>query len=152
MSSEQGKGGLSLEEVLKRRAEVLEKLRALRKLQRRIQAKPRRVFLRYLSWRFWKFERHWYWRKPKGIDNKMRLQLKGYPPIVKVGYGTPGDIRGLHPSGLKPVVVSSVRDLEGLDPEKHLVYIASTVGLRKKAQILKAAREKGFRVANAGAL
>jgi len=147
-----GEARLTLEEALKRRAAVLEKLRALRKLQRRIQAKPRRKFLRYLSWRFWKFERRWYWRKPKGNDNKMRLQLKGYPPIVKVGYGTPSDIKGLHPSGLKPVVVSSPGDLEGLDPEKHIVYVASTVGLRKKAQILKAAREKGFRVANAGAL
>ncbi len=146
MSQEQG---LTLEEALRRRAAVLEKLRVLRKLQKRLQSKPRRVFLRYLSWRFWKFERRWYWRKPKGNDNKMRLQLKGYPPIVKVGYGSPSQLRGLHPSGFKPVVVSSVGDLDRLDPEKHIVYIASGVGLRKKTQILKAAREKGFRVANA---
>ena len=124
-------------------------LRERRRLQRRIAAKKKPVFRRYLSWRFWKFERHEYWRKPKGNDNKMRLQLKGYPPIVKVGYGTPKEIRGLHPSGLEPVRVHNVKELEGLDPSKHLVVIASTVGLRKKLQIVEAARARGFRVANA---
>jgi len=147
-SSRAGGSLPSLDEVLAKRAEVLRKLRLWRKFQKRIQSKPKRVFLRYLSWRFWKFERHWYWRKPKGIDNKMRLQLKGYPPIVKVGYGVPSGIRGLHPSGLKPVVITSAAELEGLDPRKHLVYVSSKVGLKKRLQILKAAREKGFRVAN----
>ena len=135
------------------RKEVLAALRRRRALQRRLvklrRSKP--TFLRYLSWRFWKFERREYWRKPKGIDNKMRMQLKGYPPIVKSGYGSPAELRGLHPSGLTPVVVSSIKDLEGLDPESHIVYIASTVGLRKRLELVRAAREKGFRIANAGA-
>jgi len=126
-------------------------LRERRKLQRRMErerrSRPR--FLRYLSWRFWKFERREYWRKPKGNDNKMRLQLKGYPPIVKVGYRTPSELRGLHPSGLEPVVVHSKGELEGLDPSRHIVYIASTVGLRKRLELIKAAKERGLRVANA---
>ena len=132
---------------------VPEALKARRTLQRRI-SKARRgkpVFRRYLSWRFWKFERREYWRKPKGNDNKMRLQLKGYPPIVKVGYGSPRDLRGLHPSGLKPVIVSSAKELEGLDPSRHIVYIAGNVGLRKRIELIKLARERGLRVANAGA-
>ncbi len=126
------------------------------KEKRRLQARMRKErygrprFLRYLSWRFWKFERREYWRKPKGNDNKMRLQIKGYPPIVKVGYRTPRDIRGLHPSGLKPVWVSSPAELEKVDPEKHIVYIASTVGLRKRLQIIEKARQMGIKIANAG--
>ena len=126
----------------------LEVLRSRRKIQRRITSKSKPVFRRYLSWRFWKFERREYWRKPKGIDNKMRLQLKGYPPIVKSGYGTDSSIRGLHPSGLKPARVASPKDLEGLDPQKHIVYIASTVGLRKRVELERMARERGFRLAN----
>lgn len=130
-----------------------EALRTRRKLQRKLRRVrgSKRRFLRYLWWRFWKFERREYWRKPKGIDNKMRLQLKGYPPIVKVGYRSPATLRGLHPSGLKPAVISSERDLESLDPTSHIVYIASTVGLRKRMQLARLARELGFRVANVGA-
>jgi len=136
------------------RGEVLASIRERRRMQRRMRRErsSRPVFLRYLSWKFWKFERREYWRKPKGIDSKMRLQLKGYPPIVKVGYRTPSDIRGLHPSGLEPVVVRNVRELEGLDPRRHIVYIASTVGLRKRLELARAAWERGFRVANAGAV
>jgi len=131
------------------REEVVTKLKEKRKLQRKLaKRKEKPVFRRYLSWRFWKFERREYWRKPKGNDSKMRLQLKGYPPIVKVGYGTPAELRGLHPSGLVPVRVSSVRDLEGLNPEKHIVVIASTVGLRKRLALVGEARARGFKVAN----
>ncbi len=149
MSGEAGRGP-SLEEALEARRRVLEKLRELRRLQKRLAEKKRGKpeFLRYLSWKFWKFERREYWRKPKGIDNKMRLQLKGYPPIVKSGYGSDSSLRGLHPSGLEPVVVSSVKDLEGLDPERHIVYIASTVSIRKAMEIRRVAEERGFRVAN----
>ena len=107
-------------------------------------------FVRYLSWRFWKLGRKESWRKPKGIDSKMRLQLKGYPPIVKIGYSSPKDIRGLHPSGLKPVIVKSLRDLETVSPERDIVYIASSVGLRLKSKIIEAARERGIRIVNGG--
>jgi large subunit ribosomal protein L32e len=144
----------SLSEVMERRRAVLAQLRERRKLQEKLRkarsGKPE--FLRYLSWRFWKFERREYWRKPKGIDNKMRLQLKGYPPIVKSGYGTDSELRGLHPSGLEPVIISNAKELESLDPARHIVYIASTVGLRKRLELVRIAREKGFKVANAGAV
>lgn len=143
----------SLSDVMEKRRAVLAQIRERRKLQEKLRkarsGKPE--FLRYLSWRFWKFERREYWRKPKGIDNKMRLQLKGYPPIVKSGYGTNSELRGLHPSGLEPVVVSNAKELEALDPARHIVYIASTVGLRKRLELVRIAREKGFKVANAGA-
>lgn len=111
-----------------------------------IKRKWKPEFRRFLAWEFWKFERRDSYRRPKGNDNKMRVEVKGYPPRVKVGYRTMKEIRGLHPSGLVPVVVSNVKELEGLDPRQHIVYIASTVSLRKKAEIAKAASERGLRV------
>ncbi len=123
-------------------------LMALReRLKRR---KPR--FRRHLYHRFIKFQNQDSWRKPKGNDNKMRLKLKGYPPIVQVGYRNPRIIRGLHPSGLEPVVVDNKNLLEKLDPAKHIVIIASTVGLRKRKELVKLAKEKGLNIANEGGI
>lgn len=120
------------------RAELRELIK--KKRERRIR------FMRYLSWEFWKFERRDSYRRPKGNDNKMRLEVKGYPPKVKVGYRTMKAIRGLHPSGLKPVVISNAKELDGLDPNAHILYISSSVGLRKRGELIRAAQERGFRV------
>ncbi len=119
-----------------------------RKVRESISEKRRVHFMRYLSWRFKRLGNSW--RKPKGIDAKMRLQRKGYPPIVKVGYKNKNSIRGLHPSGLIPVVISNKRELELLSPRAHIIYIDSSVGLKKRVELLKVAKEKGFRVANGG--
>jgi large subunit ribosomal protein L32e len=126
--------------------EALDALKARRRKRKAISRKKDVEFKRYLSWEFWKFERRGSWRKPKGKDNKMRMEIKGYPPRVKVGYRNEASIRGLHPSGLKPVVISNPKDLEGLDPRAHIVYISSTVGLRRGMELVRLALEKGFKV------
>jgi large subunit ribosomal protein L32e len=110
--------------------------------------RERPEFLRHLWWKKPKFKNEPKWRKPKGIDNKMRRQLKGFPPVVKIGYRGPSLVRGLHPTGLKPVVVHNVSELEGLNPATTIIYISGSVGLRKKVEIFNAASSKGFRVAN----
>ena len=91
------------------------------------------------------------WRNPAhSLDNKIRLQKKGYPPKVKIGYRGPKAVRGLHPSGFVEVLVSNPAQLEGLDPRVHAVRIAATVGRRKRGEIIKRARELGLRVLNLG--
>ncbi len=119
----------------------------LLELRRKIKSrKPE--FYRHLWWKKPKFSKDPKWRKPKGIDNKMRLKLKGYPAIVQVGYRGPAIIRGLHPAGLEPVVVYCVNDLENLDPSRHIVYIAGSVGLKKRVLLEEEATKRGFKIAN----
>lgn len=91
------------------------------------------------------------WRSPRhSLDNKIRQQRKGFPPMVKVGYRGPKLARGLHPSGFEEVIVHNPEELETIDPRRQAVRIASNVGRRKRAEIIKRAEELGITVLNAG--
>lgn len=103
-------------------------------------------FRRQESWKYARLSESW--RRPKGLDNKMRKDIKGVPPRVKVGYRTPRDIRGLHPSGLRPLVVSNVKQLERLEGQELIVVISSNVGRRTKRAMTDKARSLGLRIAN----
>jgi large subunit ribosomal protein L32e len=88
------------------------------------------------------------WRRPKGIHNKMRKKLKGRPRMVEVGYGSPKEIKGLLPNGKRPVIVHNVEELEKIDKEKEAAIIASTVGKRKRKQIINKAKELNIEIFN----
>lgn len=123
-------------------AEAVKKLSSRR---RRKETKP--VFVRQESWRYVRLSENW--RRPRGKDNKMRLSVKGWPKTVSVGYGTPREARGLHPSGLKPVLVSSRRELEEAgSPEGKILVFSSRLGRRLREALAKEAYSKGFVIAN----
>ncbi len=123
---------------------IAKEMRRLMKVKRT----RRRVFKRYMSWRWEKLDESW--RYPKGRDNKARLQLKGRPPLVKIGYRTPKLVRYLHPSLKREVLVYRVRDLYNINPQYEVVRIASNVGGRKRLEIIKFAERFGIRVLNPG--
>src|SRR3989338_1712534 len=89
------------------------------------------------------------WRKPKGIDNHQRKQKKGWPKLVRAGYGGPKIARGLHPSGYTDNLVYNVKDLEKLNPKTDGVRIGNSVGTKKRIQIIIKAKERKFKVFNA---
>jgi large subunit ribosomal protein L32e len=90
------------------------------------------------------------WRKVRGIDSPTRAKRKGRIALVSPGYRTPKEVRDLHPSLFVEVRVHRASELEELDPEVHAVRIASTVGFRKRQEIIAAADAKLLRVLNPG--
>jgi large subunit ribosomal protein L32e len=105
-------------------------------------------FVRQESWRYVRLAENW--RKPKGIDNKMRKQVSGVPPLVKVGYRGPKAARGLHPSGYRDRLIHNIRDLEKLDPKIDAARIGHSVGRRKRIDIVNKANALGIKVLNKG--
>ena len=103
-------------------------------------------FRRQESWRYKRVTDKW--RRPHGIDSKMRKKVKGWPVSPTTGYRSPKKTRGLHPSGFVETRIQSVADLGGIDPELQAVRIARTVGGRKRVEILALAEEKGIHVLN----
>ncbi|HUI86706.1 MAG TPA: 50S ribosomal protein L32e [Nitrososphaerales archaeon] len=109
-------------------------------------AEHRPRFVRQESWRYVRI--HPEWRKPKGVDNKVRRQDKGAVALVRVGYRGPSESRGLHPSGHFEVLVHRPVDLESLVPGRDVARMGGTVGARKRRLILDRAKELGIRVVN----
>ncbi|MHA1384175.1 MAG: eL32 family ribosomal protein, partial [Candidatus Helarchaeota archaeon] len=77
---------------------------------------------------------------------------KGIIKSPTIGYRGPKKVRGLHPTGFKEVLVYNLKDLQKLDPKKHIATIASTVGKLKKTQMLLEADELNILVSNPGKL
>ena len=123
-----------------------EKKRLLRIREKTSKKRPH--FKRFESWRFVRIKDQW--RKPRGIDNKMRTEEKGWPKSVKVGYRGPKAVRGLHSSGYEEVMIWNTADLEKIDPETQVARIGGSVGAKKKESILEKAEELSIRILNPG--
>ncbi len=121
--------------------EIKEKL-ALRKTIK--SKKP--VFLRQEWFRYKSFGKKW--RIPKGIHSKLKRHYGYRPDIPSIGYGSPKEVKFLHPSGFKDILVANVHDLEKINPSTEAARIAHTVGAKKKSQLEKRADELGIRVLN----
>jgi large subunit ribosomal protein L32e len=113
---------------------------------RKEASKKRPKFKRQETWKLKRFKNNPTWRKPKGHSSKMRRKLKGRPSIVKVGYRGPKEVRGYHPSGMPEAYINNISDVDGL--ENSILRISSSVGNRKKAEILLKANELNLKVAN----
>ncbi|MBW1742738.1 MAG: 50S ribosomal protein L32e [Deltaproteobacteria bacterium] len=90
------------------------------------------------------------WRKPKGLHSKMRRNYKYRPAQPRIGFGTPKDVRGLHPSGFEEVLVFNIHDLKGINPKRQAARIGHSVGTKKRIEIEKRAEKLGIRILNRG--
>lgn len=87
------------------------------------------------------------WRKPRGVDSKMREQWGGYRAIVKIGYGTPRKLRGRLSNGLIEVKVSTVKELNSLTKDQ-IAVIPRTMGNRRRLELLKEASKFKILISN----
>ena len=121
--------------------------RKLLRLRKRAKNK-KPEFLRSESWRYSKMSESW--RRPRGLDHKMRRKIKGWPPMVSTGYKGPKLARGLHPSGLREVLVHNVNEVAAVDPKVQAARIAHTVGKKKRALIIAEAKKNKLLILNPG--
>ncbi|KAG5950532.1 60S ribosomal protein L32 [Claviceps sorghi] len=93
------------------------------------------------------------WRKPKGIDNRVRRRFRGTQAMPSIGYGTNKKTRYMMPSGHKSFLVNNVKDVELLmmHNRSYAAEIASAVSSRKRIDIIARAKQLGVKVTNAKA-
>ncbi len=115
------------------------------KLRTRLKNKKPK-FRRQESWRYKRVSQAW--RKPDGIDSKMRRKVQGWPASAEIGYRGPRKARRLHPSGYKEVIVRNADDLVKVDPKTQAIRIAHTVGMKKRAEISVRAGERHIHILN----
>jgi large subunit ribosomal protein L32e len=118
--------------------------KALRTRARARNKKP--AFVRQESWRDSKFSESW--RRPRGLDNKIRRKIKGWPPGPSTGYKGPKVARGLHPSGYREVLVYNAEAVATIDASTQAIRIGHTVGKKKRAEIIAKAKELNVKILN----
>ena len=93
------------------------------------------------------------WRKPKGIDGRVRRRFKGAIPMPSVGYGSDKQTRNIHPNGFKSVVINNVDELEMLmmHNRTYAATVAHSVSSRVRKEIVQRAEQLAIRVTNAHA-
>lgn len=88
------------------------------------------------------------WRKPRGMDSKQREGYKSRGAKPTVGYRQPKQVRGKHPSGYEDILITNLTDLNTIKKETQAIRISSTIGAKKKKQIIKKAQEKQIKILN----
>lgn len=94
------------------------------------------------------------WRRPKGIDSRVRRKFKGCGVIMpNIGYGTNKKTRHVLPNGFLKSVVSNVKDLELLmmHNRKYCAEVAHDVSTLKRKAIVERARELNIKLTNGAA-
>lgn len=89
------------------------------------------------------------WRKPRGIDSKIRVEKKGHGATPKVGYKNHSAVRFARKDGTFEHLVHNERELLAIAGDKTKVAVlAHGLSRRTWASLQKAAASKGIRIVN----
>merc|ERR1712125_170758 len=108
-------------------------------IKRKIVKKKTNTFKRHQSDRYHKLTENW--RKPKGIDNRLRRKFRGMTRMPKIGYGS------------KKYRVYNTNDLELLlmHNRAFAAEIAHNVSSSKRRDIVQRASQLNIKVINPNA-
>ncbi|KAJ3254951.1 60S ribosomal protein L32 [Boothiomyces macroporosus] len=112
--------------------------------------KRTKKFARHQSDRYAKLDASW--RKPKGIDNRVRRRFKGQIAMPKIGYGSNSKTRHVLPDGFKKFLIRNKNELELLLMHNRVysAEIAHNVSSKNRIAIIERARQLDIKVINAG--
>ncbi|KAJ4729082.1 60S ribosomal protein L32-1 [Melia azedarach] len=90
------------------------------------------------------------WRRPKGIDSRVRRKFKGCTLMPNIGYGSDKKTRHYLPNGFKKFVVHNVNELELLmmHNRTYCAEIAHNVSTKKRKEIVERAAQLDVVVTN----
>lgn len=113
-----------------------------------IVKKRTKKFIRHQSDRYSKLKPNW--RKPKGIDNRVRRRFKGQYLMPNVGYGSNAKTKHMLPTGFRKVLIHNVKELEVLmmQNRKFSAEIAHGVSAKKRKGIVERAQQLSIRLTN----
>jgi len=118
---------------------------------KKVIKKRTKKFVRFESEDFGKLESSW--RRPRGIDNRVRRRFRGQRRMAKIGFGSDNSTKFLLPNGFKKFLITNAADLEILlmNNRTYSGEIAHSVSAKLKAVLVKRAAELGVRLTNASA-
>mmetsp|Transcript_67306 Transcript_67306/g.152192 ORF Transcript_67306/g.152192 Transcript_67306/m.152192 type:complete len:134 (+) Transcript_67306:108-509(+) len=119
--------------------------------KRVIVKKRTKKFPRFQADRFKRMNQSW--RKPRGIDCRVRRKFKGSTLMPNIGYGTDKKTRHRLKSGFYKFLVRAPADLEMLlmHNEKYAVEVAHNIGAKKRKEIIERADQLRLFVTNRNA-
>merc|ERR1739838_47054 len=120
-------------------------------VKNKVVKKRTKKFIRHQSDRYKKLDQSW--RKPKGIDNRVRRRFKGQFLMPNIGYGSNSKTKHVCPDGFKKFLVHNVKELEVLMMSNRTfsAEIARQVSSRKRKAIVERAAQLAVKVTNPNA-
>merc|ERR1712006_35742 len=93
------------------------------------------------------------WRRPKGIDSRVRRKFKGKTLMPNIGYGSNKKTRHMLPDGFKKFVIHNEKELELLMMynRTYAAEVAHSVSRKTREAILERAKVLDINVTNAAA-
>merc|ERR1712183_104775 len=120
---------------------------------KKIVKKRTKKFIRHQSDRYKKLAPNW--RKPKGIDNRVRRRFKGQYLMPSIGYGSANKTKHClrDRRGFRKLLVHNIRELEVLmmSNRKFAAEIARGVSSKKRKTLVERANQLDIYVTNPNA-